>query len=880
MSKRSWWSLVVAAALVLAGLGHYFLLFQRIYIWDAVLFYALAASLLIWASLRAEEIPERSWARVRFALRRLGVAFQRIFLQQAQDGFPSRLNRLQLISLTTLNVLAAFAAFRIPHPRGMLLVLLLWASSILVLAVLVIRPRRKAESSVSTESAQGTTSADTLVGIPLPVSENLARRDLAVHSSPLAVPIALGGWILLVAALLVLRMDQAPALLAGLGGWLAPRLQSLHLDLPMPPGVWVPGSLLALIGLSLIGWAGCQGGLGLLLRWPGGGDGITNTRPFVVQTATSAKAKRLVGPRRVLVLVAAALWAGVVYSSALGSTDWFVLPLWLIALGVSLMYWWQVDHARGVSVLSTSFKRSTWLVGPALILAFGVGLYRLTNVPNSIWGDEGAFWTLARDLAQGARVNPFGLGVYNAFPVTSSLYQGLFIRLFGPTLWSWRLSSVVIGTGSLLPLFFLTRKLLGERVAWSATALMVAMPYFLAYERMGYNNIQTLLPVTLGLWFLVEAVSHRSCLLSCLAGIAFGIASLSYMAGHIGLVLAGLAWVFLYVKRKPLRGLLLKLVPSAMMGWFFAAGPFILGSMLGGQPFGAKVAESFFGSAFYGQAVFSLEEITRSHPLRQLGQHQAFFEPRIYALLVARGLIRTGVSFLRDEVARYHYLVGPLAGPLPVFFLAGFGWMLGQWRRFSATIWTMWILACATLLSALNTFPPRAAHMVPIIPALAVVTAVGIWLLVDLIQHLLEGVNVRWVGFALVTIIFISGLRNYFIVMPQRYVPNLENVMFWRAREMEGGSNLVFVIDELYSLDFSVWGIDEFPLKVDYHNLPADEVHTTDFRVLCGASCRVFFLPSNADAVKQQLHAELGEGTVEAHVDAVGRTIGLEFVPD
>lgn len=880
MSKRCWWSLIVAAALVLAGLGHYYLLHQRIYIWDAVLFYVLAASLLIWASFRAEEVPERSWARVRSALHRFGVALQRIFLRQAQDGFLGKLNRLQVVLLTTMNLVAALAAFRIPHPRGMLLVLPLWASSVLVLAVLVIRPRCKGEPSLSTESGQETTSAESVVDVRLAMSENVARRDQEAHPSPLAVPIALSGWILLVIAFLVLRMEQTPALLQGLGGWLEPRLQRLHVDLPIPPGVWVTGSLLSLIGMSLIGWAGCQGGLRSLLRRPGGGDGIAIGQPFAVQTSTSAKAKRLAGPRRVLVLVATALWAGVVYASAVGSTDWFVLPLWLTALVVSVMYWWQVDHARGVSILPTSFKRSTWLMGPALILAFGVGLYRLTNVPNSIWGDEGAFWTLARDLAQGAKANPFDLGVYGAFPVTSSLYQSLCIWLFGPTLWSWRLSSVVIGTASMVPLFFLTRKLLGERVAWSATALMVAMPYFLAYERMGYNNIQTILPVTLGLWFLVEAVCQRSRLLSCLSGVAFGIASLTYMAGHVGLVLAGLVWAFLYLKHKALRSLLQKLVPSAMMGWFFAAGPFILGCILGGKPCGAKVAESFFGSAYYGQAVFSMEEITRLHPLRQLGQHEAFFEPRIYALLVARGLIRTGVSLVRDGVARYHYLVGPLAGPLPVFFLAGFGWMMSQWRRFSATIWMMWIVACAILLSALNTFPPRAAHMVPIVPALAVVTAVGIWLLVDLMQHLLEGVSVRWVGFALVVTIVLSGLRNYFVVMPQRYMPNLENVMFWRAREMERGSNLVFVIDEPYSLDFSVWGIDKFDLEVDYHSVPAEEIHTTDFHVLCETSCRVFFLPKNAAAVEKQLRADLGEGTVKTRVDAEGRTIGLEFVSD
>jgi hypothetical protein len=191
----------------------------------------------------------------------------------------------------------------------------------------------------------------------------------------------------------------------------------------------------------------------------------------------------------------------------------------------------------------------------------------------------------------------------------------------------------------------------------------------------------------------------------------------------------------------------------------------------------------------------------------------------------------------------------------------------------------VWTLLCAVVFSVLNTFPPRVPHMTPVIPALAVLVAVGIWLLSDLLRRFARPRWADWAGVVLTVVLALWGLRAYFVVMPQRYVPNLENVMFWRAQEMERGSHLVFVERAPYPPGFRVWGIDHFDLGVEYHSVPAEEVQATDFRTLCGTACRVFFLPEDAEVVLAQLHVQLGEGTIRACVDSEGRIVGLEFVP-
>jgi 4-amino-4-deoxy-L-arabinose transferase-like glycosyltransferase len=440
-------------------------------------------------------------------------------------------------------------------------------------------------------------------------------------------------------------------------------------------------------------------------------------------------------------------------------------------------------------------------------------------------------------------------------------------------------------------LFFLVKKLLGPRVAWSAVVLMVSKPYFLAFTRMGYNNIQPLLPITVGLWLLVGALQGYSHVLAYLSGIALGIASLTYTAGYVGSVIAVLFLLLLLTMvraEKPLRHSMTGLALCLGIGWLFAAGPFFLGGALSGNLMGGKGAESFFGSAFYGEALFSPDQLTRLYPLQHVGQHRIFFEPRLYALLVVRGVLRTGLSFVADKVATQHYLVGPLAGPGTIFFLAGLAWALRRLRRWQAALWIIWTLSCVLLLSVFNTFPPRATHLVPIIPALAVLTAVGIWSLSGLLRRILRCLWADWVAVGLTVTLALWGLRIYFTVMPQRYVPDLQNVMFWRAQEMGPGSNLVFVADTPYPAGFTLRDIDEFRLGVDHYSLTPDQVDTTDFRALCGhvddlpdPACRVFFLPGeDADAVEAELRRQLGGGTVQTHTDAAGWLVGLEFVPE
>jgi hypothetical protein len=166
MAKRFPTLALIVIALALAGLGHYYLLYQRIYVWDAVVFYVVAAFFLVWAWRRASATPDHSWALVRAALRRLGVALRNLFSQGA--------TRPLVVVLAAANGLAALAALLIPPPAGLLVALLLWVGGAAALVALIPRPRRAKPRPVPEAES---------VPVPTAVTVSIRHSPFAIRHS-------------------------------------------------------------------------------------------------------------------------------------------------------------------------------------------------------------------------------------------------------------------------------------------------------------------------------------------------------------------------------------------------------------------------------------------------------------------------------------------------------------------------------------------------------------------------------------------------------------------------------------------------------------------------------------------------------------------------
>ncbi len=835
--------LQLIAGLIFAGLGHHFVSSLRdVYPIDGFVFYAIALILFVRVWRAVTQDADRVWATLRDAARLTGMAQRDLVL----------LMSIRSLARATmgLNVLAAVLAFLLPSLTGLWLIP--WAVSIAILAVRALPP-----SSIRT-SAESRSLKDARVW---------TEPEEAIGRAPGAIGLALA-LTLLIGGQFAVSSDAASSAPSGL----AAIADSLNVSLKLSLGGDVAGMLgggLALIAGSVI--------FAVVTR-----RGALADRPrFTSEAPTSGG--RLSNQWLIVAVIGMAIWLGVIQAIGDGATGWGGVLPWLLAIGLMGACWWKIDRLRGVRHAIALDRVEALALGLAAMAILIVFTFRLADVPNSIWGDEGAFFTLAHDIAAG-QFTPdfFGLGTYN-YPVAGSIYQSIWLSLFGATVWAWRLGSVVPALLAVVPMYFLTRATLGRRVAWLSLALYATSPYTLAYARLGYNNSQSVLPVALTLALTWLAIRRDSRLFAFAAGCAGGLGFFTYTAAQLGPVLA-LGWLgWIWITHSARRRSLAQQMAVYALGVLLVAAPSVVyGVTRYPDLFAYKRTEALFANVFYARDLFPDEQLFALSGPIQVGSQQLFFAPDVYAVLLARGVLRTALSFHVPALITQHYLVGALAGPIGMAYLLGLGWCLARVRRPGYMIWPAWLVIGALSLSGISGFPPQDAHMVPVIPSLAVLGALGFVLAVDLGAAMVGGLCYRVKLMALagtVIVLGFFGLRAYFVEMPARFPPDVANAVLWQVQQMPRGSDITLIASDSFPDDFQPWGLRELGPGVTFHLLKPDALASTDLRDLCPGQCRFFFVATVRGQALPQLAQVFGNGLLTEYPDANGAIQAYAFAP-
>jgi hypothetical protein len=153
-------------------------------------------------------------------------------------------------------------------------------------------------------------------------------------------------------------------------------------------------------------------------------------------------------------------------------------------------------------------------------------------------------------------------------------------------------------------------------------------------------------------------------------------------------------------------------------------------------------------------------------------------------------------------------------------FLAAIGLALGlslslrTIKQTRSILMLVWLGAGLFFLSIIAAFPPRHTHLVTIIPVLALLSAVGFVASIDTFSRELQkrwspGV-IAWGQVGIVVFISgalaISGIREYFTVMPTRNPPLFEDIVSWIAWRTEEPLTIVYIGPDL-----------DKPHRVQYH---------------------------------------------------------------
>jgi len=108
------------------------------------------------------------------------------------------------------------------------------------------------------------------------------------------------------------------------------------------------------------------------------------------------------------------------------------------------------------------------------------------------------------------------------------------------------------------------------------------------------------------------------------------------------------------------------------------------------------------------------------------------------------------------------------------------------------------------------------------------------------------------------------GLRTYFVEMPERYPPDLENAMFWQAQALPRNATLMLITANDLPADYRPWGVREFDLPVAFVHVQPDELNSNPnaWRVACANGCEVFVQAADRAVILSGLQQAFGAGTL------------------
>jgi 4-amino-4-deoxy-L-arabinose transferase-like glycosyltransferase len=507
----------------------------------------------------------------------------------------------------------------------------------------------------------------------------------------------------------------------------------------------------------------------------------------------------------------------------------FLPWIWGFTLALLTYLFYKHEKDNGIDLnLKISRSDVLWMAG-LFMVGLVIGSFALSDIPKIMIPDEGSFWEAGRAIATG-EFKPvfFDFGVYT-FPVTSSIFQGWAMRLFGVNLWGWRFASVLAGTLTVFPLYLLAREWFDRRVALMAPLFMLSSSYYLSFARMGYNNSQALFPVVLSLYFWSLGHKRNSKLYYWLAGLSAGLGFYTYPAAWLGLVaIVMMMAIMIAIRRMQIRAVLVASFVF-LIAIAITAGPRLIygASSQNAEPLYYKLAETSLISSFYGSAYYGPAELYPNGNAYLLGENQIFYAPQVYAELLTRGIVRTLAALFDPFIVTEHFIITNLTGGfLPAIGLTlGLALSLRTFKQTRSILLLSWLGTGLFFLSTIAAFPPRHTHLVAVIPAFALLSAVGFAASAD---TLASAVYERWTAslidwgqkgiLVLVSAVLVFyGVREYFIVMPTRNPPLFEDIVSWVAWRTDEPHNL-FYIDST----------EKTPHRVEYHVNTRLVPHTYD----------------------------------------------------
>jgi len=182
------------------------------------------------------------------------------------------------------------------------------------------------------------------------------------------------------------------------------------------------------------------------------------------------------------------------------------------------------------------------LLGAVLRVAWLVGFPRVIEAEGAVYAG------IAQNVLEGRSYIDEGPGTHVGFPPLYPLLIGSLALITRDLVIAGRVASLMMGLGLILAVFYLARRLYGERTATIAATFVTLYPVFVMLSGSVYSEAIYLTLLVGGAYCGVESLQGKGAKVCLLAGFLFGLAYLTRLEGVIypfltAAAIAAAAWI-------------------------------------------------------------------------------------------------------------------------------------------------------------------------------------------------------------------------------------------------------------------------------------------------------------------------------------------------
>jgi 4-amino-4-deoxy-L-arabinose transferase-like glycosyltransferase len=270
-----------------------------------------------------------------------------------------------------------------------------------------------------------------------------------------------------------------------------------------------------------------------------------------------------------LMAAAGLAFISVAFEAAMAA-KWGVVIFGLISAALA----WSPLVSKRPQVLPKSWEKTLLVL--LLLGASCLRLYKAGDLPvGMITPDESLIMIQARAIAEGARpsfATDFGLadGAVNFY------FQAFTMKIFGSTVFGFRMDGILIGILLAWVLYLLGREFGGPRLGLYAAGFISVCVWPVVVSRSHYLLNETLLLFLLYIYFYFMGLKKNSSFYFALSGFLFGMSFNTYKSSQVGAALMPLLIVFIYTMHKDQRRALIRGLMPLLMGTLLGLAPLAL----------------------------------------------------------------------------------------------------------------------------------------------------------------------------------------------------------------------------------------------------------------------------------------------------------------